>query len=81
MQKTPVPSLAREDPICLGVTNSAPQLLSLCSRAWEPQLLKPMSPRATTKRSPCHERVTPLAATREKKVPRNEDPPQPKLKK
>ena len=38
----------------------APQLLSLCSRAWEPQLLKPSSPRAVllNKRVHCSETPT-----------------------
>ena len=46
MQGTRVPALVREDPTCRGATKpSVPQLLSLCSRAREPQLL---SPRATT---------------------------------
>ena len=37
MQETWVPSLIREDPTCCGATK--PQLLSLCSRTREPQLL------------------------------------------
>ena len=39
MQGTPVWSLVREDPSCLGPQPRVPQLLSLCSRAQEPQLL------------------------------------------
>ena len=43
MQGTRVRALVREDPTCCGATK--PQLLSLLSRAREPQLL---SPSATT---------------------------------
>ena len=42
-QGTRVRALVQEDPTCCGAHE--PQLLSLCSRAREPQLL---SPRATT---------------------------------
>ena len=47
MQGTCVRALVREGPACCGATKPihAPQLLSLCSRAREPQLL---SPHATT---------------------------------
>ena len=53
MQGTRVRALVREDPTCHGATKPVrhnywacvPQLLSLCCRAREPQLL---SPRATT---------------------------------
>ena len=41
-QETWVPSLIREDPTCFRATKA----VSLCSRAQEPQLLKPMHPRA-----------------------------------
>ena len=45
-QETQVQSLVQEDPTYRGATKPCvPQLLSLCSRAREPQLL---SPRATT---------------------------------
>ena len=36
----------------------APQLLSLCSRAWKPQLPKPTWPRFSNKRSHCNEKPT-----------------------
>ena len=37
-----VSPLIREDLTCLGATKSpVTQLLSLCSRVWEPQLLSP----------------------------------------
>ena len=40
MQGTWVRALVREDPTCRGANKPvAPQLLSLCSRAHEPQLL------------------------------------------
>ena len=42
MQETQVQFLVQEDPTCHGAT----KLLSLCSAAWGPQLLKLMSPRA-----------------------------------
>ena len=46
VQETRVQALVQEDPTCRGATKACvPQLLSLCSRAREPQLL---SPRATT---------------------------------
>ena len=45
MQGPWVQSLVQEDPTCHGAVACAPQLLSLRSRAREPQLL---SPRATT---------------------------------
>ena len=42
MQGTQARALVREDPTCHGATKvRAPQLLSLRSRAREPQLLKP----------------------------------------
>ena len=42
MQGTRVQALVWEDPTCLGATKpSVPQLLSLRSRACEPQLLSP----------------------------------------
>ena len=43
VQGTRVPALVREDPTCRGATKPVPQLLSLRSRAREPQLLKPWS--------------------------------------
>ena len=57
MQGTHVQALVREDPTCRGATKPVrhnywahvPQLLSLCSRAHELQLL---SPRATTTEAP-----------------------------
>ena len=64
MQGTRVRSLVREDPTCCRATKPVhPQLLSLCSRAREPQLL---SPRATT-----NEACVPRAH-----VPQQEKPPQ-----
>ena len=51
MQETQVRSLILEDPTCHRATKLYdPQLLSLLSRAQEPQLLKPMSPRAQAPR-------------------------------
>ncbi|KAI4545977.1 hypothetical protein MJG53_004030 [Ovis ammon polii x Ovis aries] len=41
LQETRVPSLIREEPTCCGATACEPRLLSLRSRPWEPQLLKP----------------------------------------
>ena len=67
----------------------APQLLSLCSRAHEPQLLKPLhlEPVPHNKRSHHNEKSVhhnekwpPFATTREKTVHNNEDPMQPKNK-
>ena len=47
MQGPWVRSLVWEDSTCRGVTKPCvPQLLNRCSKAWEPQLLKPVSPRA-----------------------------------
>ena len=64
VQGTRVRALVREDPTCRGATKPrAPQLLSLCSRAREPQLL---SPRATT-----NEACAPRA-----RAPQQEKPPQ-----
>ena len=66
----------------------APQLLSLHSRALEPQLLKParLEPVLRNKRSHrnekpvhCNEEYPLLAATREKPACSNEDPTQPKI--
>ena len=53
MQGTRVQALAWEDPACCGATKPVPQLLSLCSRAREPQLLKPahLEPMLCNKRS------------------------------
>ena len=64
-----------------------PQLLSLCSRAQELQLLKPLSPcstrEATTMRSPYSTTTEwpPLATVRKKSPPNNKGPAQPKIKK
>ena len=46
MQETRVRSLVLEDPACCSKEARAPRLLSLCSRAREPRLLKPSPPRA-----------------------------------
>ena len=47
MQGTRVQALVQEDPTCRGATkhqlSRAPRLLSLLSRAGEPQLLKPVN--------------------------------------
>ena len=49
MQETWVQSLTQEDPTCYRATKPMwPQLPSLCFSAREPQLLKPMRPRAST---------------------------------
>ena len=62
MQGTWVQALVREDPTCRGATKPcAPQLLSLCSRAREPQML---SPRATTT-----EACTPKACASQQEKP------------
>ena len=88
MQGTRVQSLVGEDPTCCGTTKpNAPQLLSLRSRAREPQLLKPAclepvpreatamrSPRTATKSSP------PLPQL-EKAHTHNKDLTQPKINK
>ena len=52
--------LVREDPSCRRTTKPVHQLLSLCSRVWELQLLKPMSlePVPHNKRSHCNEKPT-----------------------
>ena len=71
MQGTLVRALVREDPTCRRATKpvrhnywaSVPQLLSLCSRAREPQLL---SPRATATE----------ASTLRARAPQQEKPPQ-----
>ena len=63
----------------------APQLLSLCSRAREPQLLKPEHPGARAPREKpaqreaqhCH-RAALLPAAREKPLQSNKDAAQPK---
>ena len=68
----------------------APQLLSLCSRAREPQLLRParLDPVLRNGRGPCSENPEhrnedwpPLATTGEKPTHSNEDPTQPKINK
>ena len=53
MQGTQVRALVREDPTCHGANEPVPQLLSLRSRAHEPQLLKPacLEPVLCNKRS------------------------------
>ncbi|KAJ8794999.1 hypothetical protein J1605_018586 [Eschrichtius robustus] len=53
MQGTWVRALVQEDPICCGATKPVSQLLSLRSRAHEPQLLKPacLEPVLRSKRS------------------------------
>ena len=43
MQETRVQSLLQEDPMCQSHKACVPQLLSLCSRAQEPQQLSPLS--------------------------------------
>ena len=63
MQGTWVQALVQEDPTCCGAAKPVPQLLSLCSRAREPQL---MSPRDTTT-----EACAPRAG-----APQQEKPPQ-----
>ena len=68
-------SLVWEDSTCLGATKPCePQLLSLCSRAWEPQLWKPISPRAHAlqqekpqQREACPLRQSPPRATAREK--------------
>ena len=75
MQGTRVRALVREDPTCCRATKPmTPQLLSLRSRAREPQLLKPayLEPVLRNKRSHRHEKPAhrneeqpPLTITRE----------------
>ena len=48
MQGTRVRALVWEDPTCRGAAH-APQLLSLCSRACQPQLLSPHATTAETR--------------------------------
>ena len=58
---TRVRALVQEDPTCHGATKArGPQLLSLRSRAREPQLLKParLEPVLRNKRSHCNEKPT-----------------------
>ena len=68
----------------------SPQLLSLCSRAWKPQLLKPMCPRAHAQqqeKSPQWEARTPqlehspYLLQLEKSLCSNKDPAWPKINK
>ena len=68
----------------------APQLLSLCSRAWEPQLLKPMQHGACARqqeKAPQREARarqpagSPCSPKLEKSPRSNEEPAQPKIKK
>ena len=85
-----VPPLVQADLTGLGATKPAPQLLSPRSWGGEPQLLKPMCPRAwalqqrqaLAMRSSCPTagEQPPLTTTREK-LSGNEDPAQPKIKK
>ena len=51
-------SLLQEDPTCCGATKLVPQLMSLCSRAQELQLLKllPLDSVLRNKRSHCSEK-------------------------
>ena len=55
----------------------APQLLNLCSRAWEPPLLSPwaLEPALHNQRSPCSEK--PMHPQLKRNLCRNEDPAQP----
>ena len=39
-------TLVPEDPMCCKAAKPAPQLLTLCARGWELQLLKPACSRA-----------------------------------
>ena len=92
MQETRVRSLVGElrSHMPQGNYARAPQLLSLRSRAHEPQLLKTvyLEPVLCNKRSHCNVKPThrneeqpPLAATREKPACSNKDPTQPKINK
>ena len=66
MQVTSVHSLTRAGPICLRVNKAyVLQRLSPCSRAWEPQQLKPMSPRARSPRREASAVRSPHATVRE----------------
>ena len=59
MQETQVRSLVLEDPTGCGAAKApAPQLLSLCSRAWEPQPLRPtaLEPKVRNERNHCNEK-------------------------
>ena len=60
MQGTRVQALVQKDPTCRGATKHVLQLLSLCSRALEPQLLKPMhlEPALRNQRGHCSEKPT-----------------------
>ena len=74
MQGSRVRSLVREDPTCRRATKpSATQLLSLLSRALEPQLLKPKHSSARVLQL-----LSPRAATTEARVPRARAPQQEK---
>jgi len=58
MQETQVRSLVLEDPTGCGAAKAlVPQLLSLCSRAWEPPPLRPtaLEPKLRNKRNHCNE--------------------------
>ena len=86
MQETQIQFLVQEDSTCHGAT----KLLRLFSAAWEPQLLKLMSPRARAQwwRSNHNEKLatetresSPYSPQLEKSTCSNEDPAQPKKKK
>ena len=84
-----VPSLIRDDPTCLRATKAiAPQLLSLCSRAREPQLLKSAHPRACVPQQEkplqweaCVSRLDsgPRSLQLEQSLHSNEDPTHPEI--
>ena len=97
VQGTQVRAVVREDPTCLWATKPhVPQLLSLCFRACEPQLLSPHAttteghaPRARALQQEkrlqweaCtpQRRVTPARCNYRKPTHSNENPTQPKIK-
>ena len=67
MQGTWVQSLVLEDPTCRGATKPgrAPQLLSLCSRARAPQLLRPTCQQPVLHNKRSHRNEKAEHATRE----------------
>ena len=84
MQETWVVSLIQEDPCATrAVKPPVPRLLSLCSRAHEPQLLKPAlcnkRNHCNGKSAHCIQRVTPCLQL-EKSPHSNKKPPRPKIK-
>ena len=89
MQGTWVRSLVQEDSTCHGATKPVPQLLSLSSRAWEPQPLKPgsLEPMLCNKRSHCQEKPvqhgqsSPCSLQPEKGLCSDKDPVQPNISK